>query len=97
MRFLSVRELRGKSAEVWRDLPAEREMVITNNGRPVALLTAIDEKSVESSIAAWRQVRAMQALTSIQQESVRQGTDSMSMDEIDAEIQAVRTERRKDS
>ena len=97
MRFLSVRELRGKSAEVWRDLPAEQEMVITNNGRPVALLTAIDEKSVESSIAAWRQVRAMQALTSIQQESVRQGTDSMSMDEIDAEIQAVRTERRKDS
>lgn len=95
MKFLSVRDLRGKSAEVWRDLPAEKEMVITSNGRPVAVLTAVDERSVEDSIAAWRQVRAAQALAEIQQESVRKGTDSLSMKEIDREIQAVRTARKR--
>ena len=32
MKFISVRDLRGKSAEVWKDLPAEREVVVTSNG-----------------------------------------------------------------
>jgi len=97
MKFLSVRDLRGKSAEVWRDLANEREMVITNNGRPVAVLTSVDETNVEKSLAAWRQVRATQAITSIQQKSMRQGTDSISMEDIDAEIGKARRTRRKRS
>jgi antitoxin (DNA-binding transcriptional repressor) of toxin-antitoxin stability system len=43
MKFLSVRDLRGKSAEMWKKLPAEGEMVITGNGRPIAILAAINE------------------------------------------------------
>lgn len=97
MKFLSVRDLRGKSAQVWRELPNEREMVITSNGRPVAVLTSVDEASVEKSLAAWRQVRATQAVTSIQQESMRRGTDSISMEDIDAEIGKARRTRRKRS
>ena len=95
MKFLSVRDLRGKSASVWRDLLSEREMVVTSNGRPVALLTAIDETNVEESLAAWRQVRATQAVTSIQQQSMRNGTDRFSMDDIDKEIGKARVSRRK--
>ena len=34
MKFVSVRDLRGKAADIWRALPGEREMVITSNGRP---------------------------------------------------------------
>ena len=94
MKFLSVRDLRGKSASIWRELPDEREMVITNNGRPVALLTSIDEANVEESLAAWRQVRVAQAVTSIQQQSMRNGTDALSMDEIDGEIKKSRSRRR---
>ena len=30
MKFISVRDLRGKSAEVWKELPAEREVVVTS-------------------------------------------------------------------
>ena len=97
MKFLSVRDLRGKSAQVWRELPNEREMVITSNGRPVAMLTSVDETSVEQSLAAWRQVRATQAITSIQQKSMQQGTDSISMEDIDAEIGKARRSRRKRS
>lgn len=95
MKFLSVRDLRGNSARVWRELPAEREMVVTNNGRPVAVLTTVDEGSVEQSLTAWRRVRATQAVADIQQESVRKGTDRLSMQDIDAEIQAARRARRK--
>ncbi len=94
MKFLSVRDLRGKSASVWRELPGEKEMVITNNGRPVALLTSIDETNVEESLAAWRQVRATKAVTAIQQQSMRNGTDALTMDEIDGEIKKMRISRK---
>ena len=97
MKFLSVRDLRGKSAQVWRELPNEREMVITSNGRPVAVLTSVDEDSVETSLAAWRQVRATQAITSIQQKSMQRGTDSISMKEIEYEITEARRSRWKRS
>ena len=95
MKFLSVRDLRGNSARVWRELPEQREMVVTSNGRPVAVLTAVDENTVEQSLAAWRRVRATQAIADIQRESAQKGTDRLSMDEIDREIASVRQGRRK--
>lgn len=95
MKFLSVRDLRSNSARVWRELPNEREMVVTSNGRPVALLTAIDQNTVEQSLSAWRRVRATQAISDIQRESVRKGTDHLAMTDIDAEIMRIRQGRRK--
>ena len=50
MKFVSVRDLRGKSADIWRELPEEREMVITSNGRPVAILAAVNESNLEQSL-----------------------------------------------
>jgi antitoxin (DNA-binding transcriptional repressor) of toxin-antitoxin stability system len=93
MKFLSVRDLRGKSAQVWKDLPNEREMIITSNGRPVAILAAINETNLEESLKAFRQARAVEAVASLQRRSVDQGTDRITMDEIDAEIQSVRKKR----
>lgn len=95
MKFLSVRDLRGNSARVWRELPNEREMVITSNGRPVALLTAVDQSTVEQSLSTWRRVRATQAISDIQRESTRKGTDQLTMTDIDVEISRVRQGRRK--
>ncbi|MBM3147872.1 MAG: type II toxin-antitoxin system Phd/YefM family antitoxin [Actinobacteria bacterium] len=94
MRFVSVRDLRSRSAELWRDLPDEREMVITSNGRPVALLVAIDESNFEESISAFRRARAVEAVARLQRDSTRRGTDGVSDEEIEAEITAVRRERR---
>ncbi len=72
-------------------------MVITSNGRPVAVLTAVDEGNVEQSLSAWRQVRATQAIADIQRQSVLNGTDQLSIDEIDEEIAKLRDDRRKRS
>ena len=93
MKFVSVRDLRGKSAEIWKDLPGERELIVTSNGRPVAILAAVDESNLEESLSAFRQARAVDAVASLQRRSVAAGTDTLSMDEIDAEIRAVRGER----
>jgi len=93
MKFLSVRDLRGKSAQIWKELPDEREMIITSNGRPIAILAAITETNLEKSLAAFRQSRTVEAVVSLQRSSVKQGTGNMSLDEINAEIKAVRKKR----
>jgi len=93
MRFVTVRDLRSKFAELWRDLADEREMVVTSNGRPVAVLAAVREDNVEEVLAAFRRNRALTAIETQQMESVARGTHLMTMQEIDAVIQEVRRER----
>lgn len=93
MKFLSVRDLRGKSAQIWKKLPEEREMIITSNGRPIAILASVSESNVEESLSAFRQARAVEAVAGLQRRSVELGTDRISMDEIDAEIKATRKKR----
>jgi len=95
MKFLSVRDLRGKSAQVWKELPDQREMIVTSNGRPIAILAAVSESNLEEALSAFRQARAVEAVASIQRRSVEQGTDRITMDEIDAEIRQVRGMRAK--
>jgi antitoxin (DNA-binding transcriptional repressor) of toxin-antitoxin stability system len=93
MKFLSVRDLRGKSAQIWKELSAEKEMIVTINGRPIAILASITEANLEESLSAFRQARAIQAVVSLQRRSLEQGTDKISENEIDAEIKAVRKKR----
>jgi len=93
MKFISVRDLRSKSAQVWNQLPQEREMIITSNGRPIAIIAAISDSNLEESLSAFRQARAVEAVASLQRQSVEMGNDKITMDEIDAEIKAVRKKR----
>ena len=68
-------------------------MVITNNGRPVAILAAINESTLEESLSAFRRARAIEAVASLQRQSVARGASNMSLEEINAEIRAVRRKR----
>ena len=95
MKFVSVRDLRGRSAEIWRQLPAEREMVITSNGRPVAILAAVGESNVEEALASFRRARAVDAVASLQRRSIARRTDALTEAEIAAEIAAARQARRR--
>ena len=93
MRFVSVRELRGRSASIWKALAAEKDLVITSNGRPIALLSATSDELLEGSLVAVRRARARAAATAMQQASRKAGTDRMSLDDINAEVDAARAER----
>jgi antitoxin (DNA-binding transcriptional repressor) of toxin-antitoxin stability system len=95
MKFLSVRDLKTKSSQVWKELTEQKEMIVTSNGRPIALLSSINENNLEQVLTAFRRARATNAVASIQYESTQKGTDKISMDEINAEIGAVRSKRKK--
>jgi len=45
MKLLSVRELKTKSSQVWKDLLDQKEMVITSNGKPIAILSSVNESN----------------------------------------------------
>lgn len=96
MKFLSVRDLKGKSARVWKDLEGEKEMVITSNGRPIALLSAVNEQNLEEQLQILRRTRAVQALASVQRGSVKKGTDRLTQAEIEREIVAARKEMKNE-
>jgi antitoxin (DNA-binding transcriptional repressor) of toxin-antitoxin stability system len=95
MKFLSVRDLKTKSSQIWKELQDQKDMVITSNGRPIAILSSITENNLEQVLSAFRQARAMDAVTSIQYESVRKGTDKITTAEIDYEIKSSRSKRKK--
>ncbi|MBN2656296.1 MAG: type II toxin-antitoxin system Phd/YefM family antitoxin [Spirochaetales bacterium] len=95
MRFVTVRDLRTTPAKIWKSLPEEQELILTNNGKPIALITPLGESDLEETISAVRKARAQAAMQQMQLSSVNSSTYDMSMEEIDAEIASYRKERHK--
>ncbi len=95
MRFITVRDLRTTPARVWKDLPEEQEIVITHNGKPIALLTPLNDVDMEDTLASIRRARAIHAVKKMQDMAVRQGLSEMSMEEINQEIQEYRKTKKK--
>jgi antitoxin (DNA-binding transcriptional repressor) of toxin-antitoxin stability system len=95
MKFITVRDLRGRSGQVWAKLAREREVILTSNGKPIAILSAVSEETLEESLAAVRRARAVAAVEKMQRQSIQAGTDSLSSRDIAAEIKAVRKARRR--
>ncbi len=93
MDFVSVRELRSQSADVWRRLADVPEIVITSNGRPVAILSAVGAEGLEESLSSLRRARAIAAVEAIQGRSMAAGKQRMDRSAIAAEIAAVRKGR----
>ncbi|MDR2048154.1 MAG: type II toxin-antitoxin system Phd/YefM family antitoxin [Treponema sp.] len=95
MKFVSVRDFRTSSAKIWKTLPEEQEMVITNNGKPIALLTPLSDKTLENTLSAIRQAKAINAVKLIQQESLKRGMEKITMKEIDEEIKRIRKQSKQ--
>lgn len=93
MRFISVRELRENTAEVWKRLESD-EIVVTSNGRPMAVLAHADEAQVEALVREIRLARMRLALGRIQKAAASSGASELDDDAIEAEIRAVRADRR---
>lgn len=97
MDFVTVREFRTQPAKVWKKLKAGKDVVVTRNGKPFALLTHTEADRVEENLRAIRAARFATALRETQRIAKQKGLDKMTMEEINAEIAAVRTARRKRS
>lgn len=90
MKFYSVRDLRTTPKSIWENLNIDGEAVITNNGKPTALLIDIADDSLEETIKAIRQAKAMMAFNSMRAKAAKYGF--MSDAEIEQEINSARAE-----
>jgi antitoxin (DNA-binding transcriptional repressor) of toxin-antitoxin stability system len=95
MKFVTIRDLRSKSRQIQSDLPKYMEMVLTSNGKPIAIMSAISEDSLEDSLAAIRRARAISAVTALQLHGVKSKKFMLKGREIDSEIAKVRSRRSK--
>jgi PHD/YefM family antitoxin component YafN of YafNO toxin-antitoxin module len=95
MDFVTVRELTSSPREMWARLKDEQELVITNNGKPSAIMLNIDETNLNETLRSIHQARSMRLITAIWDEAAVGGgiTDA----EIEAEIEAARKERVRDN
>lgn len=90
MKFVTIRDFRSKSAQIQRDLPKEKEMVLTSNGKPVAIISYVSEIDLEETLGAIRRARASLAMSLIQSGSLRKEKNYMSPAEINSEIKETR-------
>ena len=89
MNFYSIRDLRTDSKSLWQTINDGDEAIITNNGKPAAVMISIPDGYFDESIQAIRQARALIALNSMRIRASRDGykTD----DEINTLIDEART------
>lgn len=94
MEFVTIRDLRLKPGEVWEKLRQQGELVLTSNGRPVAIIAGVEEYDVEEVLTALRRARAQAAVSRMRRSAAAQSADRLSDAEINAEIAQSRQERR---
>ena len=88
MNFYTVNDLIKNPENILENLSADGEAIITNNGKPTAILLDIADGNFEETIEAIRQAKAIIAFNSMRNKAVAEGY--MSDEEIEKEIAAAR-------
>lgn len=73
MNFYSIRDLRTDSKQLWQELENNEEAVITNNGKPSAIMIKIPAGQFDDTLQAVRQAKAMIAINNIRFRSAKKG------------------------
>jgi hypothetical protein len=95
MKFMSIRDLRNETTRLQRTLP-EEAVALMSNGKPFGLVIDVgDEDDIAELERDMIRLRAERAVSRIRKRARALGLDRMTMDEIDAEIQAARAERKR--
>jgi len=93
MKFVSTRELRNRPGFV-RELAQNEDLVLTADGKPIAILLGIENEDLEETAVMIRQAKAQRALSRMRRQAARRGVAQASPREIETEIQAVRRKRK---
>lgn len=88
MNYIGVSELK-KSKSMWEMLDREKELVLTKDGKPGALILPVSPEGLESTLRAVRR-----ALFSETVSAIRGRGQSLSGDRIDREITGARRARK---
>ena len=88
MQFYTTRDLRTTPKNLWASLSSDGEVIITNKGKPRAILLDISRENFEETLKAIRQAKAIIAFNNMRSKAIQNGY--MSNEEIAAEIASAR-------
>jgi len=94
MRIIPSRDLVASPAKVWKLLEDEGSVVITKDGKPRAILLPTSDVTLLEDLQDQIRARAKRAVSELRRQAVARGTNKLSREEIEAEIQAARKTRR---
>jgi len=95
MKFYSVRDLRTKTKEIQRTISEDEDAVLTNNGKPFAIMIPVDEEDYVATMDNLVRIRALSAMRRMQDMAEKAGISDMSLDEINRIIAETRAEMRE--
>ena len=94
-KWLASRELSARPGRALAAVGRAGRVLITANGKPKAIMIPTSEATFARDLEMLDRVALTQAVEAIRADSVVNGTDTLTMDEIDAEVAAVRASRRR--
>lgn len=90
MNFYGIRELSNNTKSVLNSVGENGSAIITDNGKPAALMLNINEANFENVIAMVYKLQAQNALSELQKQSAVNFPNGLTDDEIEKEINSVR-------
>ena len=93
MTFITARDLRLNPASVWSKLKKDDSVVVTLNGRPVAVISGVTPDALEEYLLLLKRLKAQMAVSKLRQASVKAGLSKTTAADVDREIKASRKER----
>src|SRR3972149_1321397 len=93
MKYVTTRDLRNRPGFV-REVALEDDLVLTANGKPFAILVAVEEGEFEETAQAIRQAKAQRAVSRMRRQAARRGLDRLAPRALDAQDRAGRAHTR---
>ena len=94
-KWLSSREFSVNPGRALASVGRTGRVLVTANGKPNVIMISTSEATFSRDLEMLDRVALTRAVEAIRSDSVVNGTDTLSMAEIDAEVAAVRTARRE--
>ncbi len=92
MTYIAVKDLK-QGGRLWKTLSAERELVVTRDGRPCAILVGVSPDDVEDSLAAIRRSLLSAAVTRARRRAAARPPDPGSIEDAIRESRQARRAR----
>ncbi len=93
MKEVSYRVIRNEPGKFDKLLAQEGTVILNKNGKPFAVVLDVASESLESTLRLVTQVRAQMAVADMRSVARELGLDRMTPEEIQAEIDVVRSGR----
>lgn len=93
MDFVAVRDFRIRPGTVWKRLKKSGNLLVTSNGKPIAMLRDIEGHDIAEEIKLEALSKGLNAVSRMREHAIREGINALSEKDIGKEIKAVRKHR----